>query len=905
MMGTDFHFNGGGPDISAVAALAGLEVPKDSYAVDGHLVRLEHGVDVEKVSLEIGGITVVADGTVGDPPGYEGTALTFRGNGPDLARLQDLVGVALPAEPFEISGRLAQGEGAIDLEDVRAHLGRNNLEVGGRLTTEAKLVGTDLRLKASGPDASQVATFADLSGVPAEAFNVDARVQVLAGGYRIHNLVGTLGSFGLTADGFVAPPPTMVGSDLQIHAEDSDLSHPAAVVGITGMPRDPFSIDTRLRVQDSGYRLDGLEATVGDVEFEADGLIGAPPELEGSEMRFTAGGPRLSSLNAYLDQTGLPSAPFTVSGSARIAEGAYTLDGVIAEVGGNRVTVNGTVQPVQKLIGTDLQVEVSIPDLGRAGGLAAGFAELPTLPAEPLTIETGLRIDETGYEIEEMRATLGVAVASFDGRIGAPPNFLGTDLTIESDGPNASLFTALTGVTIPVAPFRVRGRVQRTAEGLHFDRLSIQLGRFTAEADGSLGEPPRFVGTDVELRASGPSLALIGELAGRRELPDQPFRLEGRFEGTPERFSTDGFEVSVGPSDVSGTLEVDIRDKPSVTATVTSNHLDLSPYVKPLDEVVDEEEQAAPGPPSSGAAFSNEPIDFSPLQRFDADFDITVGTIQFPLKVFRDVELVAKLTDGRLEIERLAAAGQGEGRIDGNFLLEPARDGYLLRTRLDARQLLLDLAGSEIDRTAQPLIDIDVELEAVGATPHGFASSVNGSIQLVIGKGVMDSRVLDLITADILLTLLNAFNPFAKQDKTTELQCGVALFSMKDGVVRLKPMAFQSDKMTMLGNGRIDLGTEKLNLEWVTKPRKGIGISASVITNPYIKLGGTLSAPSVQLKEAEAVVSTGAAVATLGLSLVAKGMYDRVTAENKVCKKALEEIGRRADGSAKKPKKKK
>jgi hypothetical protein len=34
-------------------------------------------------------------------------------------------------------------------------------------------------------------------------------------------------------------------------------------------------------------------------------------------------------------------------------------------------------------------------------------------------------------------------------------------------------------------------------------------------------------------------------------------------------------------------------------------------------------------------------------------------------------------------------------------------------------------------------------------------------------------------------------------------------------------------------------------------------------------------------------------------------MYDRVTAENKVCKKALEEIGRRADGSAKKPKKNK
>jgi hypothetical protein len=171
-------------------------------------------------------------------------------------------------------------------------------------------------------------------------------------------------------------------------------------------------------------------------------------------------------------------------------------------------------------------------------------------------------------------------------------------------------------------------------------------------------------------------------------------------------------------------------------------------------------------------------------------------------------------------------------------------------------------------------------------------------MQLVIGKGVMDRRVLDLVTADILLTLLNAFNPFAKQDAATELQCGVALLSLEEGVAKLEPMAFQSDKMTLLGHGKIDLRTEKLNLEWITKPRKGIGISASMITNPYIRLGGTLSAPSVQLKEAEAVVSTGAAVATMGLSLVAKGMYDRVTAEKKVCKRALEEIDARSHGKS-------
>ena len=249
--------------------------------------------------------------------------------------------------------------------------------------------------------------------------------------------------------------------------------------------------------------------------------------------------------------------------------------------------------------------------------------------------------------------------------------------------------------------------------------------------------------------------------------------------------------------------------------------------------------------------------------------------------------------------------GHREGRGSGTLVLEPVGDEYRLHTLLDFDALRLDPPGEEPAVAAsQPPIDLDVRLEAQGNSPHSFASSANGSVQVVIGKGVMDSQILDLVTADILLTLLTAFNPFAKEDAATELQCGVALVNIENGLAILEPMVLQSDKMTMLGKGKIDFGTEKLSLNWVTKPRKGIGVSASMITNPYIKLGGTLSNPSVQLKGVQAVASTSVAVATLGLSVLAKGMLDRITAEKKVCKQALEEIGRRSDSPTKKPKSK-
>jgi hypothetical protein len=238
-------------------------------------------------------------------------------------------------------------------------------------------------------------------------------------------------------------------------------------------------------------------------------------------------------------------------------------------------------------------------------------------------------------------------------------------------------------------------------------------------------------------------------------------------------------------------------------------------------------------------------------------------------------------------------------------VLEPVGNDYRVDMVLDLEALRLDLPDEDtVDAASEPPIDLNVRLEMLGSSPHAFATSANGLVQVVIGKGVMDNEALDLVSADILLTLLNAFNPFAKEDAVTELQCGVLAVDIENGLATLEPMALQSDKMTMLGKGKIDLNTEKIDLQWVTKPRKGIGLSASMITNPYIKLGGTLSNPSLQLKGVEAVASTGVAVATLGISLVAKGMLDRITAEKKVCKQALEEIGRRSDDTSKKSKKK-
>jgi uncharacterized protein involved in outer membrane biogenesis len=892
MLGTDFTIRGEGPNVSSLGALAGIDLPHDSFSVSGRVARVAKGLEVDRVEARIGRAAITATGTVGDPPDYAGTTLTIHAEGPNIAHFNDLIGIGLPAQAFIIDGRLAQGNDAISLEGVSARLGGTSLRIDGFLRTAKGLTGTSLRIEAKGPDAAQLGALIGLHDLRAEAWSVEGGVAILDSGVRLDGVAAVVGSLEAHGDGLLSTTKGLVGTDLQLRGGDSDLSHGISIFGVKGFPRVAATGEGRLRVEAGGYRLDGATGTAGDIDAAVDGLIGRS-DLDGTVGHVSVHGPRLSSLGPYFRLEGLPPASFSVTGDVRVDGGAYTLEGLIAEIERNRVTFDGTVIPVNGLVGTDIHIEASAADLRQAGRLAAGLTKLPDLPAEPLTLATHLQIDDAGYEIDGLRATLDRAVATVDGRVGPASDLVGTNLTVTADGPSISLFSAFTGVTVPEAPFKVSGRIERTEDLFIFDRVAVRLAGYAVDLHGSLGEKPHLIGTDLDLHVSGPGTDLIAQLTGYDKLPDKPFEIGGAFHGTSEKFTTKNLEITLGESDLKGSLEVDIRGKPQVTAKIASKHLELGELAPRLPGQEDQAPapQTAPRNSKAGLVFSENPIDFGWLRRADGDVDITIGTLQLPVKRFHDIELEARLVDGRLDFHRIAMVGSREGNGSGTLVLEPVGDSYRVELDLDLNAIRFDLpVEGAPDVASSPPVDFDVQMQAQGASPHEFASSSNGSIQIVVGKGVMDSRVVDMITADILLTLLKAFNPFAKEDVATELQCAIVLLTFEDGLAKLDPMVMQSNKMTMLGDGKIDLGTEKLNLEWVTKPRKGIGISASMITNPYIKLGGTLSKPAIELKPMEAMASTGVAVATMGISLVAKGMLDRVTAEKKVCEKALEEI---------------
>jgi len=107
-----------------------------------------------------------------------------------------------------------------------------------------------------------------------------------------------------------------------------------------------------------------------------------------------------------------------------------------------------------------------------------------------------------------------------------------------------------------------------------------------------------------------------------------------------------------------------------------------------------------------------------------------------------------------------------------------------------------------------------------------------------------------------------------------------------DGQVSVNPALLQSDKVTIVAGGKIDLGTEALKFEFNTRPRTGVGFSVGMFTNPFIELVGTLASPRLGV----GAKGTTAAAATGGLSVLAQGLLDRARGGQDLCKKTLEEV---------------
>ncbi len=910
LAGTGLTFRVSGPDLSVFSNLAKTPLTTEPYVAEGRLEWQGGALKLTGVNAKVGENRLVLDGVLGSPPELIGTSLRIRAQGPDFSAIPMVVSYGdAPAEAFDVEGQLSIRSEHYEIEGLNATLGEFNLRAEGVVGLPPRIKGTDLQIEAGGPDLSRLTPYAGLDGLPAEPYSVRGRVRARKSNYFVDEMVVKIGSARMEINGEVAASAKLVGTDVEFRSSVPNLAMFEPIVAGLQLPRAPMKSSGRVRVRKDGYEFQQMSAQLSDATVRVEGILGRSSDLNGTDLKFNLVAPDLSLLAPFFTGTELPKENFSTTGQLRVTRTGYELRQTTARLGNAKIALRGTIGRPPELSGTDLKFDASAPNLS----LIAPFAEDLKLPEQSFSTSGHVRVSKKGYEFSETTAELGDAKLRIDGTIGQLSNLTDSEISLLASGPNFAEIAAIANLAAPEEPFRIAARTERLQKGLRFHEASAKVGEHQLELTGLLGEPPTLVGTDLDFRAKGPDLHFISQLADLdHSLSDESFEIAGHFDGTPEAFRLKTFNARLGESDLAGSFDLDLRGKPDLEGEFSSEYFDLDTFLpEERSEPVTAKEGAESKPEGSAQGstsdpeaktrylISKEPLDLSGLNAANVDIRFAGKQVLTNVAQLSNVKLGVRLRDGVLKLDPISARDGVGGSISGTASLMLFEKGFSVGINGTGEKLRLGLLSGKDEAPAdQPPSDLVVVFEGRGNSLHEIAASGNGRIELVQGSGRINNSAIDLLATGVTLELVNAINPFRKKERHTTVECGVYGVEIVDGVARLDPFAARTDKMTLVGSGRIDLNTEIIDLVWNARPRKGIGISASAITNPYVRLGGTLSSPALGLKATEAALSAGAAVATGGLSILAMGVLDRLRAEEDVCKPALERLRNGTAGEA-------
>jgi uncharacterized protein involved in outer membrane biogenesis len=286
---------------------------------------------------------------------------------------------------------------------------------------------------------------------------------------------------------------------------------------------------------------------------------------------------------------------------------------------------------------------------------------------------------------------------------------------------------------------------------------------------------------------------------------------------------------------------------------------------------------------SNGLVIPETELTLPDLKGFNGSLMVRARELHLYQQVFRDLHIQATLRDDRVDIDPLElSATDGQIKIRADLAAEGKR--VLAHLAGTGKNLKIQFVPFSVGRPDASVFAADVDLRGSGATLREFAASLNGRVRFLGRGGRMASSGFLVRSNDFIRQLISVVNPIAVNQATTEIICTAILLKAKDGVLTTDPaLVMRTAELDVLTNGALDLNTEKLDLNFKTAARKGVGIGMAQLINPYIKVNGTLANPGITLDSKGALVNGGAAFATAGLSILATTVWDRVVHERDPC----------------------
>jgi len=411
-------------------------------------------------------------------------------------------------------------------------------------------------------------------------------------------------------------------------------------------------------------------------------------------------------------------------------------------------------------------------------------------------------------------------------------------------------------------------------------KLELKVASATLAAAGRVGFPASGADLDLKVRADVPQSRELAKLLGDRVPALPPLKLEGELKSAKRVHAIDNLRLAMGRSSASGTVRTDLSGpRPRVSANVVAPTIDLLELREPGIAGG----QAAAGRPS-GRVFPSDPLPLATLGELDVDVDLKIERLVLPpTLLLESVRGKVVLAGGKLETRSLAMhMGGGDVKLDGALDARGAQQAKL-SARVAGREIelgkMLAALGKEGALTGGRT-EVDAELRAAGGSVAALAANLNGHLKVVMGPARTETRVIDRAGLDVVTQVLNAVNPMRKTQDYTQIQCAVINVPVRNGVVTVdRTIAGETNQVGIAMAGTVNLGDETIDLSIRPQQKEGVSLSVGGLAN-LVKLEGTLADPKVGIDvagAAGAAAQIGIGVVTGGLSLLAKGLFDKAT----------------------------
>lgn len=415
--------------------------------------------------------------------------------------------------------------------------------------------------------------------------------------------------------------------------------------------------------------------------------------------------------------------------------------------------------------------------------------------------------------------------------------------------------------------------------------LQWEVGSTRIKLDGTVHNPANFAGLDGTLDLKGPDLEDLYPLIGIPLPPSPPYHLNGKITYADRQVGFQDFKGTLGSSDLSGTLSVDIRgERPRLEGDLVSQKVllaDLAGFIggtpgrdpSEARKAQAKPQRTAANPPAEAPkrarerareqqqarALPNRPIDLQKLNAADVNVRYRGKRVEVDYLPLDNIDAKLNLENGRFRLQPLNF-GIGKGTMAMNVDIDGRAAPPKVAVDAEFRNVDLNRIMRQTKMfEGQGLVGGRAKVTGTGSSVAEVLGRGNGGIAMAMTGGSMSSMLTELTGIDLGEALgLKVADP-ARQ---YAIRCMVVDAALDQGVLRSKSVVIDTTDTIIVGGGTINFQEESLHLRLEPHPKD---VSILTFRTPF-DITGTLKHPQVR---PDMVMTGGRIAAMIGLGIVA------------------------------------